>query len=96
MKEFLGWLIDTESSTVSLPEQKHMEVLKLPSIPATQRRMSQKELESLVGELLSMHLAVSGAVAQLYHIQHALAQSGGWGGAGSRQTFIGKLKTGGH
>ena len=30
-----------------------------------------------MGKLQSMHLAVPGAVANLYHIQHALAQGGG-------------------
>ena len=45
-------------------------------IPATQRRMGQKELECLVRKLRSMHLAVPGAVVHLFHIQCALNQGG--------------------
>ena len=70
----LGWRIDTEAGTVSLPEQKHPELLQLLAIPATQRRMERKEQECLVEKIRSMHLAVPGAVLHLYHIQSALAQ----------------------
>ena len=42
-----------------------------------QRHMGRKELDRLVWKLRSMHLAVPGAVAHLYHIQHALSQGGG-------------------
>ena len=75
-KEVLGWLINTEAGTVALPEQKHLEFLQLLTILATQRRMVRKELESLVGKLCSMYLAVPRAVAHLYHIQRALTQGG--------------------
>ena len=39
--------------------------------------MVRKELEQLMGKLRSMHLAVTGAVAHLYHIQSALFQGVG-------------------
>ena len=45
-------------------------------IPATQCRTRQKDLERLVGKLRSMHLAVPGAVAHLFHIKRALNQGG--------------------
>ena len=38
--------------------------------------MVRKELKRLVGKVRSMHLAVPGAVAHLYHIQRALSQTG--------------------
>ena len=38
--------------------------------------MGRKDLESLVGNLRSMHLAVPGEVAHIYHIQRALTQEG--------------------
>ena len=38
--------------------------------------MGGKELERLVGKIRSMHLAVPGAVAHLFHIQRALNQGG--------------------
>ena len=37
--------------------------------------MGRKDLERLVGKPRSMHLAVPGAVAHLYHIQCELAQA---------------------
>ena len=46
------------------------------NIPPTQRRMGRKDLERLVGKLRSMHLAVPGVVAHLFHIQRALNQGG--------------------
>ena len=45
-------------------------------IPSTQHMMDRKDLERLVGKLRSMHLAVPGAVAHLFHIQRALNQGG--------------------
>ena len=75
-KEVLGWILDTYAGTVTLPERKIEELLTLVDIPATQRRMGQKDLERLVGKPCSMHLAVPGAVAHLFHIQRALNQGG--------------------
>ena len=74
MKEVLGWILDTEAGTVTLPERKLEELLTLVDIPPTQRRMGRKDLERLVGKLRSMHLAVPGAVAHLFRIQRALNQ----------------------
>ena len=71
-KEVLGWTLDTEVGTITLPERKTQELITLVDIPATQRRVDQKDLERLVGKLRSMHLAVSGAVAHLFHIQCAM------------------------
>ena len=71
------WIIKTEAGTVALPEQKHLELLQLLSIPAMQRRIGRKELERVVGKLCSMHLTVPREVAHLYHIQRALTQVGG-------------------
>ena len=45
-------------------------------IPPTQRRMGRKDLERLVGKLRFMPLAMPGAVAHIFHIQHALNQGG--------------------
>ena len=68
----MGWNIDTEAVPVGLPERNLQEILTLVDIPATQHRIARKDLERLVGKLCSMHLAVPGAVAHLYHIQRAL------------------------
>ena len=75
-KEVLGWILNTEAVTVTLPERKLEELLTLVDIPATQRRMGRKDLERLVGKHRYMHLAVPGAVALLFHIQRTLNQGG--------------------
>ena len=38
--------------------------------------MGRKELERMVGKLRSVHHAVPGAVAHLYHVHRALSQGG--------------------
>ena len=63
-----------EAGIVTLPERKFEELLTLADIPTTQCRMGQKDLERLVGKICSMHLAVPGVVAHLFHIQRALNQ----------------------
>ena len=45
-------------------------------IPVTKRRMGRKDLERLVEKIRSMHLAVTGAVDHLFHIQHELNHGG--------------------
>ena len=40
VKEVLGKTIDTEASTVALPERKIKELTQLLAIPVTQRRIS--------------------------------------------------------
>ena len=76
VKKVPGWIIDTEAGTVALPERKLQELQDLLDIPTSQQQLGKKELERLVGKLRSMHLAVPGAVAHLYHIQCVLSQAG--------------------
>ena len=76
VKEVLGWILDTEAGTATLPERKLKELLTLVNILATQRRMRQKDLEHLEGKFLPTHLAVPGEVAHLFHIQRVLNQGG--------------------
>ena len=70
----MGWTLDTEAGAVTLLEKQIQELLTLVDIPATQQRMSWKDLERLVGKLRSVHIAVPGAVAHLFRIKRALAQ----------------------
>ena len=41
-KEVLGWTLNTEEGTVTLPERKLEDLLTLVDIPATQRRMAER------------------------------------------------------
>ena len=72
-KEVLGLTVDTKAGTVSLPKRKIWELLTFVDILETQCRMVQKDLKRLVEKLRYINLPVPGAVALLYHIQHALA-----------------------
>ena len=76
VKEVMGWILDTESGTVNLPEKNLEELLTLVYIPTTQHRMVRKNQEPLVGKLRSMQIAMPGAVAHLFDIQSALNQGG--------------------
>ena len=58
-------MIDTDDGTVALPYQKHLELLLLFSISATQLCMGQNELERLVGKIRSTLLIFPGAVIHL-------------------------------
>ena len=49
LNEVLGWILDIEAGTVTLPDRKLEELLNLVDFPATQRRTYQKDLELLVG-----------------------------------------------
>ena len=76
IKEVLRWIINTKAGTVALPECKLQELRDLLDILTSQRHMGRKEPDRLVGKLCSMHPAVPGAVAQLYHIQRVLSLAG--------------------
>ena len=64
----MGRSIEMVSRIVAFPERKLQEILTLADIPMVQHCMGRKYVESLVGKLHSMHLAVTGVVAHLYHI----------------------------
>ena len=46
VKEVLGWTLNTEEGTVTLPERKPEELLTLVDIPAIQRRMAERNWNS--------------------------------------------------
>ena len=68
IKEVLGWTLDTEAGTVTLTEHNPWELLTLVDIPATQCQMVRRYLKCLVGNICSLYLAVTGAMAHLFHI----------------------------
>ena len=76
VKEVLGWTLYTEVGMPPLLGRKLWELITLVDISVTQYRMGRKDLERLVGNLCSMHLAVPGEVAHLFYIQCALNHGG--------------------
>ena len=55
-----------------LPFKRLSELKILLAIPPSQRHMSTKKLERLIGKLRSIHLAIPGAVGHFYHLHKAL------------------------
>ena len=71
-KEILGWMVDTDDGTLRLSPKRKAELGTLLDIPPSQRWISTKKIERLIGKLRSMHLAVPGAVGHLYNLQQSL------------------------
>ncbi len=78
MKSVLGWIIDTTTLTIRLPEHRIARLEEiLNSLPLTQRRTSLKKWHTVLGELRSMALALPGARNIFSTMQNALAHKTG-------------------
>ena len=75
IKEIFGCLISNQDGTLRLPPKWLVELKIILAIPPSQRRMSTKKLERLIGKLRSMHLPIPGAVGHFYHLQMAFTAS---------------------
>ena len=71
----MGWVINTKAGTLRLSARRLKDLRQLLSIPLTQRQISRKKIERLIGKLRSMHLAIPGAIGHFYHIQKALTHA---------------------
>jgi hypothetical protein len=72
VKKVLGWIIDTVSMTLTLPQRRLDRLADLlDSIQPTQKRLSKKRWHQLLGELRSMALAIPGARGLFSHLQAA-------------------------
>ena len=72
IKEILGWIINMQDDTLRLHTKHLAELNILLAIPPSQRCMSTKKLDLLIGKLRSMHLAIPDDVGNFYHLQMAL------------------------
>ena len=74
VKTILGWVINTMTMTISLPEHRVERLAEiLASIPLTQKRTSVRKWHKVLGELRSMSLALPGARHLFSQMQHALS-----------------------
>ena len=74
IKNVLGWIINTVTMTIHLPQHRAERLAEiLSSIPITQKRTSVKKWHKVLGELRSMALALPGARHLFSHMQHALS-----------------------
>ena len=74
IKTVLGWVINTTTMTIHLPQHRIERLAEiLASIPATQKRISIKKWHKVLGELRSMSLALPGARNMFSQMQQALS-----------------------
>jgi hypothetical protein len=77
-KVILGWIIDTLDNTISFPAHRLARIREvLASIAPSQRRVSLKKWQQVLGELRSTALAIPAAIGLLSALQEALKTSDG-------------------
>lgn len=74
----LGWLLNTEAMTLTLPLHRSQRLCEiLSSIPPTQKRTSINKWHKVLGELRSMAVALPGARGLFSQLQQALTTAKG-------------------
>ena len=72
-KKLLGWIVDSESMTLTLPPCRLQRLAALlADIPPTRKRLARDKWHQLLGELRSMSLALPGARGLFSHLQQAI------------------------
>jgi hypothetical protein len=72
-KVLLGWVIDMLQMTLELPAHRKRRLLDiLTEIPLTQRRISVKRWQQILGEIRSMAIALPGSNGLFSLLQEAL------------------------
>jgi hypothetical protein len=71
----LGWIIDTISETVKLPEHRRKRLIQLLTELSTTRRLSLRAWQKALGELRSMVLALPGGRGLFSTLYTGLSQS---------------------
>jgi hypothetical protein len=72
-KLILGWIIDTVAMTIELPPHRRDRLRQLlDNIPNTQKRLSVKKWQQVLGELLSMAIAIPGSKGLFSMMQETL------------------------
>ena len=75
VKDILGWMIYNHRVTPSLSYKQRLGLLSLLAIPTTQRRISVKIMEHLIGKLRSMPLVLLGSIDHFYAMQVTLTHA---------------------
>ena len=76
VKTVLGWIINTATMTIELPEHRAARLAEiLASIPPTQKRIAVRKWHKVLGELRSMSLALPGARNMFSQMQNALSDT---------------------
>ena len=72
IKEFIGWVMETKSGTVTLPYHKCRNILNILDLPSSKHFMRWKCLDQLISNTFSIHLVVIVVVANFYNIHCTL------------------------
>jgi hypothetical protein len=73
IKTILGWILDTLNRTISLPAHRRERIVALlDSMSPTQKHISLKKWQQLLGELRSMAIAIPAAIGLFSVLQAAL------------------------
>ena len=76
IKNCLGWIINTQANTITLPEHRVADLASiLADIPSTQKCISKKRWWSILGKFRSVSLALPGSHGLFSFMQHALTHS---------------------
>jgi hypothetical protein len=73
VKTVIGWTLDTVAKTISLPAHRLSRLHELLlSVSGSQKRISLKKRQQLLGELLTMATAIPAAIGLFSALQEAL------------------------
>ena len=72
LKTILGWIVDTQAMTISLPDHRKERLLTLLKTACQAKQMPVQDWHQLLGELCSMALAIPGSAGCFSHLQFAL------------------------
>ena len=75
IKEVLGWVTNTHWGTLELSSKQRLELISLLDITNSQRRISTKYMERIIGKIRCMYLTVPGAIGHFCAIQITLTCS---------------------
>jgi hypothetical protein len=73
VKTVLGWILDTVAKTISLPAHRLSRLHELlASVSSSQKRISLRKWQQLLGELRSMATAIPASIGLFSALQEAL------------------------
>ena len=74
-KVILGWLVNSQSKTISLPQHRQDRLHSILDTMLRRKRATVNEWQRLLGELRSMSLALPGSSGCFSHLQEALGKA---------------------
>ena len=73
VNDILVWVINTHRGTISQYSKRRLDILSLMTIPTNKRCILVNNMERLINNICSVHLALPGAIRHLYVLTSNLA-----------------------